>query len=1078
MKHLRRTPFQSLLLALCCSFALLLLWLASASFSRISVMAQTTNPTPVVTVSAASYDITAIAPGAIVAAFGTLLATRVESATTIPLPTTLAGTSVRIRDSAGIERLAPLFFVSPNQINYLIPAETATGAAALMAQSGDGTISTGTVQVRAVAPSIFTANSDGQGAPAAYAVRVRTDGSQVQEDVFEFDATLNRRRPKPIAPGPEGERVFLILFLSGISRAPDPNNDNNRNESVHLLLGGAELTPDYAGAQGALVGLDQMNVEIPRSLLGRGQISLAASAPGATSNLAAIEIGPPPGNAPPTVSGFSAATVLAGQPLNIQGQGFSTVAAENLVRVAGTEARVVTASSTQLSVIVPFGAQSGAVSVRTPQGEGASAASLTLRTSISGLVENTARQPLPGVTLRLTGAGASAMSNAEGAFILPDTPSGPALVEADAAPLPITPPYPKVTLKLSVTGNRDNPFQRPIALQQATGPALQVGGSSGVAGSDEEINSVPSGVNGSVQSNGVIFEVPDNATAQFPDGSTRGALTLTIVDNSRTPAPLPAGNFSSTIAQLAPFGVRLNPGGRLTFPNRDGFAAGSQVKLFRFDQTVNSATIGSFIEAGAATVSTDGQRIETAAGAVTETSYYFVSLARPTTTVTGRVVESDNVTPVRLALVRARGQEAFTDGAGGFVLRDVPVSGAGDQLTVEASAVRPDGRIDRAQRSGLIAVSGGVTQLTPPLALPSPVPNRPPLILAASSLVTNQNEARDVSIVVSDPDGQSVQAAVSGASFATLTSGASAGTLTLRLTPGASDSGNFTLTISATDDQGASATQNIALRVNRPPTASAQNVNVAAGTPRSLTLTANDADGDTLQFILASNPTRGALSGVAPNFTYTPNSGASGSDSFTFRVSDGFAQSSPVTVPITIAANLLRNGDAEEGTLTTTGFEIVSIPGWTTTSNFTAPVYGIPGCMSAAEGLRIGGGRGYFVGGPNNTQSTARQTVDVSSAATDIDAGRRVALVQAYLAGFFSDNSRILVEYFSASGATLGSLSLGPVSATGNAFQFRATSGAIPAGTRSIRVTLTANAANDGYNDGYFDNIFLGLGST
>jgi len=44
-----------------------------------------------------------------------------EVAATVPLPTTLAGTTVRVRDSAGVERLGPLFFVSAGQINYQLP---------------------------------------------------------------------------------------------------------------------------------------------------------------------------------------------------------------------------------------------------------------------------------------------------------------------------------------------------------------------------------------------------------------------------------------------------------------------------------------------------------------------------------------------------------------------------------------------------------------------------------------------------------------------------------------------------------------------------------------------------------------------------------------------------------------------------------------------------------------------------------------------------------------------------------------------------------------------------------------------
>ena len=920
----------------CVRFRLLIsaLLLLTAAWLGYNPGAAHSGQIAVTTVSAASYETGALAPGAIVAGFGGSLATRAEAATSQPLPTTLAGTTVTVRDSAAMERPAQLFFVSPNQVNYLIPPETATGVATVTVRSGDGATSNGAMQINAAAPAIFTANSSGQGAPAAILLRVKSNGDQITETVVQFDSTLGRFIPKPIDFGPEGERVFLILFFSGVNRAPDPNNDGNRNESVHLLIGGAESVPFYAGAQGSFAGLDQMNAELPRSLIGRGRLSLSINAPDSVSNIVEIEAGPPAGAAPPTVSGFSVSPVLAGQTLNIQGSDFSTTAANNLARIGGSEARVVTAATNLLSVIVPFGVQGGPVTVRTSQGEGASANPLAVRASISGLVETTSRQPLPGVTLRVVGPNISATTGAEGGFLLPDVPPGVALVEVDSSPVPTSPPYPKVSLKVVVFGNRDNQFPSPIALQQPTGPGLQVGsgafadcglriadcGSASAASAiihkqwpqsairnPQSAISIPDGL---VQTGGVIFEVPDNAAAQFPTGATSGVITLTAVENSRTPAPLPAGQFSSVIAQLTPFGVRLTPGGKLTFPNPDGFPVGARATLFRLDQTRNSLTLGSFIAAGEAVVSGDGKSIVTAAGAVTETSYYFVSMARPTTTVVGRVVESDSVTPARSALVRSRGQEAFTDGAGAFTLRNVPINAANDNLTVEASFKRPDGRIDRVQRNVIAPIAGGVTQISLPLVLPSATSNRPPVILAPPSLVVTQGETRDVGVVVNDPDqGQTISTMASvGVQFARIIGTTSPRAFILRITPGPNDAGNFTLRITASDNAGGSVTQNVALRVNRPPIANAQTVNVNAGAPRVITLTASDGDNDPLRFTIVNQPTGGDLSGAIPNFIYTPKAGFSGRDSLTFKVNDGAVDSNIATVTINVerAGAILR----------------------------------------------------------------------------------------------------------------------------------------------------------------------------
>jgi hypothetical protein len=95
-------------------------------------------------VSAASYQRMALAPDSIASAFGVNLAVTTQSATALPLPTALGGTTVRVRDSLGDERLAPLFFVSPQQINYLLPAGTAPGAVTITIISGDGAVATET----------------------------------------------------------------------------------------------------------------------------------------------------------------------------------------------------------------------------------------------------------------------------------------------------------------------------------------------------------------------------------------------------------------------------------------------------------------------------------------------------------------------------------------------------------------------------------------------------------------------------------------------------------------------------------------------------------------------------------------------------------------------------------------------------------------------------------------------------------------------------------------------------------------------------------------------------------------------
>lgn len=88
--------------------------------------------------------------------------------------------------------------------------------------------------------------------------------------------------------------------------------------------------------------------------------------------------------------------------------------------------------------------------------------------------------------------------------------------------------------------------------------------------------------------------------------------------------------------------------------------------------------------------------------------------------------------------------------------------------------------------------------------------------------------------------------------------------------------------------------------LNSPPVATPQNTMTTEDTALPVTLTGMDADGDPLTFTILSPPTNGALTGIAPQLTYTPAFHFHGSDSFTFRVNDGKTNSASVTVNITV----------------------------------------------------------------------------------------------------------------------------------------------------------------------------------
>jgi uncharacterized protein (TIGR03437 family) len=231
---------------------------------------------PVSNVSAASYQSSTLAPESIVSAFGTGLAMSTQLATGA-LPTALAGTTVKVKDSAGVERMSPLFFVSPSQINYQIPAGTTNGAATVTVRSGDGSVSAATVQINRVAPGVFTADASGRGLAAAVVLRVKADGALSYEPISRYDAAQSKLVPIPIDLGAETDQVFLLLFGTGARHRTSLSN-------VTAKLGGVDGQVSFAGAQESFAGLDQLNIRLSRQLIGRGEIEALISVDGQTAN--------------------------------------------------------------------------------------------------------------------------------------------------------------------------------------------------------------------------------------------------------------------------------------------------------------------------------------------------------------------------------------------------------------------------------------------------------------------------------------------------------------------------------------------------------------------------------------------------------------------------------------------------------------------------------------------------------------------------------------------------------------------------------------------------------------------------
>ena len=188
--------------------------------------------------------------------FGSRLAGATESANPASPPTSLGGIGLRVVDSSGTERMAPLFYVSPSQIKFEVPAGTAAGKVTLEVVNSPSQINQATAQIDNVAPALFTHNDN---TAVAYTTR------------FE------RRIPSDNRP------VQLILYATGIRNRSSLAN-------VQCTIGGISVPVDYAGPnENGVPGLDQVNVSLIPTLKG-GFADLVLTVDSIPSNTVSVNI--------------------------------------------------------------------------------------------------------------------------------------------------------------------------------------------------------------------------------------------------------------------------------------------------------------------------------------------------------------------------------------------------------------------------------------------------------------------------------------------------------------------------------------------------------------------------------------------------------------------------------------------------------------------------------------------------------------------------------------------------------------------------------------------------------------------
>jgi len=235
-------------------------------------------------VSAASYQ-PVVAPNSLATLFGsgyTDLTVSAQLDANGQLPTTLGGVSVQINGAA-----APLLFVSPLQINLLVPAGTDIGAAGVVVQtSTPGKQIQYSMQVRNVAPGLFSRDASGRG-----------PGAILNAVTFAAPPFLVET---PESAGSD-KRTRLAVFATGLRYAGNAMHDPSKvNVAAQIQARdslGNVYTVEYAGPAPGFFGLDQINLVVPPAVDGASDVSLIITAENAASNTVTFNMATLPSNA-------------------------------------------------------------------------------------------------------------------------------------------------------------------------------------------------------------------------------------------------------------------------------------------------------------------------------------------------------------------------------------------------------------------------------------------------------------------------------------------------------------------------------------------------------------------------------------------------------------------------------------------------------------------------------------------------------------------------------------------------------------------------------------------------------------
>jgi adhesin/invasin len=245
--------------------------LLSSPFLLLPFLSQANAQTIDAITNGASFVTDWTAPGSVTTIFGSNLANSAVQSSTATLPTSLGGVSVFVNGAA-----APLYFVSPGQINFQLPYDVL------------GNLPTGTAFVNVCRQNSCSPVVSILVEPRAPGILIYGAGQAIAQN---SDFTLN----SPTNPAATGS--FVTVYLAGLGALDNPVATgasapsaplSNALATVSATLGGTTAKVTFAGLTPGFVGLAQVNVQIPN--LAPGNYSLIITAGSDASSPATLSI--------------------------------------------------------------------------------------------------------------------------------------------------------------------------------------------------------------------------------------------------------------------------------------------------------------------------------------------------------------------------------------------------------------------------------------------------------------------------------------------------------------------------------------------------------------------------------------------------------------------------------------------------------------------------------------------------------------------------------------------------------------------------------------------------------------------